>query len=193
MPKLVVNIAQEFRSKPVVAILIFIVWLALAAVAVRLGIEDYLTSVYGYQLIPTRKTDPNLAYFVSALPTLIQIAFGAWAIEKRSRLATVVTLIAFVVDVVTDVNYKVSGVSAPSAWLYPLAVAETVVLFTLGSEFLLIAAAQNVFEYLPDAVVAFFVILSKLGEVFSKMANWLFGNDEDRHGAQMALPIGKGR
>jgi hypothetical protein len=169
MSRLVLKLSENLRRKPIVVLIVFLCWVGLAIVALRAGVEDYLTSVYGYQLLPTRKTDPSLAWFVGALPQLLQITFGFIAIEKRSRPATVIALIAFVADAFADIYYKVAGVSADPLWLYTTALFETTVLFTLGSEFLLIAALENIFEYLSDAVAAVIVVSQQLMDVTRKL------------------------
>jgi hypothetical protein len=165
MSRLVLRISEGLRRKPVIVLVVFATWLALAVVAARLGVEDYLTSVYGYQLLPTRKTDASLAWFIGLLPQLLQVAFGFIAIEKRSRSATLITLVAFVADAFADIIYKVSGVPGDPWLLYPAAVFETTLLFTLGSEFLLIAALQNLYEYLPDAIAAMIVVVQQVADV----------------------------
>ena len=162
MSRLVLKISENLRNKPVLVLVVFLTWMALAVVAARLGVEDYLTSVYGYQLLPTRKTDESLAWFIGLLPQLLQVAFGFIAIEKRSRTATLITLAAFVADAFADIFYKVSGVPGNPLLLWSAAITETTLLFTLGSEFLLIAALQNLYEYLPDAIAALIVITQQI-------------------------------
>jgi hypothetical protein len=168
MSRLVMKISEGMRQKPMVVLIVFVTWVALAVVAVRLGIEDYMTTVYGYQLLPTRKTDASLAWFIGLLPQLIQVAFGFIAIEKRSRPAMLIALIAFFFDAFTDIFYKVSGVQGNPVGLFTAAFFETTVLFTLGSEFLLIAALQNVYEYLPDAIAAIIVMSQQLTDVIRR-------------------------
>jgi hypothetical protein len=165
MSRLVLKISENLRQKPVIVLIVFATWMALAVVAARLGVEDYLTSVYGYQLLPTRKTDDSLAWFIGLLPQLLQVAFGFIAIEKRSRTATLITLGAFVIDAFADIFFKVSGVPGDPLLLWTAAFVETTVLFTLGSEFLLIAALQNLYEYLPDALAAMIVVSQQISEV----------------------------
>lgn len=172
MSKLVMRIA-EFKNKPVLSIVICVAWSALLIIAVRLGIEDYTTSVLGYQAIPTRKADQYIAYLVGALPMLLQVAFGFWAIEKNNRLAVLITIAAFLVDVSTDVYYK--AVDQTIA-MYVLAAIESVVLFTLGTEFLFLVALENIAEYLPIAITGVFVIFGKIGTVFSVALSWLVGS-----------------
>ena len=168
MSRLVLKISENLRRKPVIVMVVFATWVALAVVAARLGVEDYLTSVYGYQLLPTRKTDESLAWFIGLLPQLLQVAFGFIAIEKRSRTATLITLAAFVADAFADIFYKVSGVPGDPLLLWAAAFMETTLLFTLGSEFLLIAALQNIYEYLPDAIAALIVISQQLTDAIRK-------------------------
>src|SRR5688500_12692411 len=98
MSRQVLKLSEKLRDKPLIVMVVFATWIALAVVAARLVVEDYLTSVYGYQLLPTRKTDASLAWFIGLLPQLLQVAFGFIAIEKRSRAATLITLVAFVAD-----------------------------------------------------------------------------------------------
>jgi len=168
MSRLVLRISENLRRKPVIVMVVFTTWVALAVVAARLGVEDYLTSVYGYQLLPTRKTDESLAWFIGLLPQLLQVAFGFIAIEKRSRSAALITLAAFVADAFADIFYKVSGVPGDPLLLWTAAFMETTMLFTLGSEFLLIAALQNIYEYLPDAIAALIVISQQLTDAIRK-------------------------
>ena len=148
MSRLVIAIGQSLRRKPAIVLIVFLTWCILFAVSLRLSVEDYVTSTRGYLLINTNKTSEDIAWFVGALPQLLQIAFGFVALEKRSQGALAISLIAFLSDVVTDVVYKTAGLPTYSI---PIATIESVVLFTLGSEFLLIASLQNIVEYAGDA------------------------------------------
>lgn len=173
MSKLVMAIGSQLRKNSAIILTIWLAWCALIVVAGRLMIEDYMTSLFGYRAIPTNKTDENLAYFVAALPTLIQIAFGWWAIEKRAPLPTVIALAAFVVDVSTNMAYKVTNWTVTGV---AIAGVETFTLYTLGSEFLLMVSLENAIAYFSDAVAALIVIFSKFGEAFSHIVDWLNGN-----------------
>ena len=155
MSRLVVSIGNGLRKKPAIVLIAFLVWCTLFAVSLRLSWEDYLTSVLGYRLIYTNKTSEDVAWFVGALPQLLQVAFGFVAIEKRSQGALAISLIAFLFDVITDVVYKTAGLPTHSI---PIATIESIVLFTLGSEFLLIASFQNIVEYAGDASHAALVL-----------------------------------
>ena len=155
MSRLVVSIGNGLRKKPAIVLIVFLVWCALFAVSLRLSWEDYVTSTRGYLLVNTNKTSMDVAWFVGALPQLLQVAFGFVALEKRSQGALAISLIAFLFDVVTDVVYKTAGLPTYSI---PIATIESVVLFTLGSEFLLIAAFQNMAEYAGDASQAVLVL-----------------------------------
>lgn len=163
---------------PAVVIVVFLAWVGLLLVSMRLGYEDYLTSVLGYQAIPTRKTDEALAWFVGALPMLLQVAFGFWAIEKKSPLAFVITFAAFIIDAGTDVIYKASPLTIVGV---AFASVETVLLYTLGTEFLFIASLENIVEYLPDAMIAVAVIGQRVGKGLGRLFDWLTGAQEDRH------------
>lgn len=172
MSKLLVKIGNEARSNSIIVLLVWLAWCALVAVALRLVVEDYTTSLLGYQAIPTRKTDASLAYFVAALPTLLQVAFGWLAIERRQPLPTMIAVAALVVDISTDLAYKIVDWTPVSvAW----GVGETLLLFTLGSEFLLMTAGTNAVEYLPDAIAAAVIVLARIGDAFGHVTDWLTG------------------
>lgn len=120
-------------------------------IAIFLSVQDYQTSVLGYRLIPSQKIDPDTtAALVGALPQLFQIAL-AWVIASRQKgrkLAMLLWLIAFLFDFASDYYFKSSGVEWPPGVLTHALIAasilgETFVLYTFGSEFMLIFSWSN--------------------------------------------------
>ena len=82
--RLVIPLGTEWRQKPAAMLLVFLVLVALLAVSVFLFVTDYLTSVYGYYRLGTARVSDAEAWFVGALPQLVQVAFGFMALERRN-------------------------------------------------------------------------------------------------------------
>jgi hypothetical protein len=177
--RLVIPIAAGLRKKPAIIMLVFLAFVGLLAIAVRLFIDDYLTSVWGYQLIPTNQSSQDLAWFVGALPQLVQVAFGFMAIERRNRGFAIVALLAFVIDVGTDVTFRTHNIEG--FWIYPIALVQTIILFTLGSEFLLLASLENVVEYLPDVLEATATTSNRLMDSITQVADIFSDEDSEDH------------
>lgn len=190
MSRLVVSIGSRLRKMPMVVLMVFLAWTGLLIVSAKLNIADYFSSVFGYERLPYNEVDPNMAYWVGALPQLIQMAFGVWAIERGHRLAGLITACAFVVDLYTDVTFKTYGLGITGAG-YIMPTFLTLIVYTLGSEFLLVASLQNMREYGPDAWNAFREIFGGLmGHVLQAFgkgtrstakaaqagANWVLGD-----------------
>lgn len=135
---------------------------AILFIALYLSVQDYRTSVLGYQLLPSQKVDPETtAALVGALPQLFQIAL-AWVVASRARgrrLALLLWLIAFAFDFASDYYFKIEGVAWPSEFV-PHAilafsiVGETFVLYTFGSEFMLLFAWSNLSPLLLPGIQA---------------------------------------
>jgi len=176
---LVIPFGPNLREKPAAMLLVFLVLVALLAVSVFLFVTDYITSVQGYFLLGTQRVSTAEAWFVGALPQLVQVAFGFMALERRNKLLAGIAAAAFVVDVGTDVAFRVGG--AAEAGIYFVALLQSVLLFTLGSEFLLIASLENIIEYLPDVLEAMAVSSNRLVSSFTKVADTFREDEEDSH------------
>lgn len=136
-------------------------WMKLSAVlvfgiimvaAVYLSVQDYQTSRLGYLSLPSQKLDPEMtATLVGLLPQAFQIAL-AWiaATRKKGRsLALFFWMIAFLVDYASDLVFKLDGMTWTNEFGPDLAIGvvtwlETFVLYTFGSEFMLMFGWSNV-------------------------------------------------
>ena len=115
--------------------------------------EDYNTSRLGYMALPTQKVNDNLVIFaVAALPQLAQIIlFFIFGRDTKKGWAIILAGLFFMADLSTDAWYKSGG-----DWsLMPLAIIESLFIFTLGSEVLFSIATGFVAEAFPDFVIAF--------------------------------------
>jgi hypothetical protein len=188
--RLIIPLGVKWREKPAVMVIVFLVLVALLAVSVYLFVIDYITSVYGYSMLGTQQVSKAEAYFVGALPQLVQVAFGFMALERRNWLFAGIAGAAFLVDVGTDVAYRIGD--APTIGLFFIAFLQTVILFTLGSEFLLVASLENIIEYSPDVLEAMALSSNRLVRSFSKVADTI-GEDDIPPGDSRMVAKGKRR
>lgn len=121
-------------------------------IAVFLSIQDYQTSRLGYLLIPSQKLDPELtATLVGMLPQAFQIAL-AWVGATRKqgrRLVLALWLLAFMPDFLTDLAFKMDGVAWTGEFgkdvvIAGVVLAETLILYTGGSELMIMFAWANI-------------------------------------------------
>lgn len=125
----------------------------LVGLALILMIEDYETSKAGYLALPTLKVHGGLVIWaVAALPQAGQIVlFYIFGRNTKRGWALLVAFGLFLADIGTDAWYKSGG-----DWsLMPLAIVESLFIFTLGSEVLFTIAAGFVAEGFADFVTVF--------------------------------------
>ncbi len=133
------------RSPAIIGV--FVVFLTLLVISLVLTVEDFNTSLLGYQMIPTAKSNDMLPWFVAGLPQLIQIALAYVAIEKKNPWYLAVAIIAFMADMSTDVYFKsYGGQTWALVWVASL---ESLILYTLGSEILLVFSLGILHALLP--------------------------------------------
>ena len=149
--RLVIPLGASWRERPAAMLMVFLVLVALLAVSVFLFVTDYATSVRGYDLLGTARVSAAEAWVVGALPQLVQVAFGFMAMERRNWLFASLAGAALLVDVATDTTFRVSGAEQLSFAIYVTALLQSITLFTLGSEFLLVASLEIAPVALMDA------------------------------------------
>jgi hypothetical protein len=166
------RIANSIMSSTYV-IPVFLVCLVTFVVALRLSIEDYWTTYEGYKLVPTMKTAEDVAYIVALLPQLGQLFFGYLFLDSPKKgWALVIAMALFAADVYTDVRFKAQ---AGGAEVVLVALAESIIVFTLGSELMLLAS----FGVLLNMITPFFAQIKILA---AKLMGLIFGgDDEPRH------------
>lgn len=154
-------------------ILIF-VWplgVLLALLAIGLMIEDYDTSRLGYLALPTLKVNNTwVPFVVGALPQISQVVlFYIFGRDTRKGWALGIAAVFFAVDVVTDTWYK-----SDQRWgLVPLALAESIFIFTLGSEVLFAISIGFITETFSDFLVALSTFIASIIEAFGVAMNAL--------------------
>lgn len=149
------------------------VFAVMTYIAVFLAVQDYQTSRLGYMLLPSQKVDPETtAALVGLLPQLLQIAMmwvGATKPQAR-KLAIILWLVAFVPDFAADLMFKMNWAVQPEPYLAAVVstVIETLFLFTLGSEFLLVLSWANLTILIEPYTEA----------LFGGIGNWWAGVQE---------------
>ena len=149
----------------------------LMILAIVLMIEDYNTSRLGYMALPTQKYNSGLVVFcVAAVPQLAQIVlFYIFGRDTKKGWAVLLAFAFFLVDLSTDSWYKSGG-----DWnLIPLAIVESLFVFTLGSEVLFSIAAGFIAETFPEFIVAFAFFLKSAMDAIAHLGKALGLSDDE--------------
>lgn len=141
MSSLFKRAASAIKESPFVIPLYLVFW-TMFIIGIGVFAEDLATSYFGYESFPTAKATPWIGYLVALIPSVGMIGFGyLYADDTRKSFAWWIAIALLLVDISTDLWFKVSGRSpldVPLVWL--LALGESVIIFTLGSEAMLVAA-----------------------------------------------------
>jgi len=150
MTNLFRDAAKRIEASPFI-IPIAGVFVLMFIVSIGIAIEDYSTTLEGYRLIPTAKVNDWVLPLVALLPQIGQIGFTyLFATDTKKRWAILIAFSLHVVDVFTDMNFKASG-QGLDVWL--IALVESEVIFTLGSELMMMASFGMLVRILPAAIV----------------------------------------
>lgn len=139
--------------------------------------EDYMSSLEGYRMLPTRKSGYEVIQVIALLPQVGQIIFFYMfgrSVETlpsgRRRVNHLYFTIAFFLllfDLGTDMYFKASGMPLT---VWAIAFVESITVFTIGSEMLLTASLGIFFELAPEA-------LTQTANIFGAIV----GDDESEH------------
>jgi hypothetical protein len=170
-------------------ILIFI-WplsIFLACLAMILMIEDYATSRAGYLTLPTAKlnTSGYVIFAVAALPQAGQLVlYQIWARDTKKGWAMLLAGIFFLADLGTDAWFK-----SNNSWsLMPLAIVESLFIFTLGSEVLFTIAIGFVVESFGDFVKALSATIRTIIDAIQNGLEMIgVGNTEETNNKQRQI------
>lgn len=150
--------------------------LVLVALSLVLMYEDYATSKAGYEMLPTAKVNEAwVSFVVAALPQIGQIVlFYIFGRDTRRGWAGILAFMFFAVDISTDVWFK----SNQDLWLFPIALVESLFVFTLGSEILFTVAAGFVAETFGEFMVSFGAFVKSIIDGITGMLNTLGVRDD---------------
>jgi len=143
--------AQLIRKSGMVLV-VWIVAIGITAIGAIYFVDDYMTSVRGYQMVPTRHHFPWVVWVGAAMPQFGQIFFGYLALDEKSRWwSWIVVVVLMLVDSVTDMIFKqIPGM--PYTFLGSLL--DVIVFYTIGSELFLLLGFALALELTPDAMQA---------------------------------------
>jgi hypothetical protein len=142
--------ARRIEASPFI-IPITAVFAVMFIVAFGIAIEDYSTTLEGYRLIPTAKVNDWILPLVALLPQVGQIGFAyLFATDTNKRWAAMIAFLLHIVDVYTDVRFKAAGQGLD---VWAIALVESEVVYTLGSELMLTASFGMLLRILPSAIV----------------------------------------
>lgn len=139
---------------------VFIVFLALWMMSIGFAIEDYWTSYWGYEALPTQVGFAWTPYAVAALPSVGQIAASYLALalswenpaDRKYIIASLLVWLAlFYIDAFTDIHFRLDGI-APTTPNTAVAMLQTIGIFTIGSELAFVVGFGMTFQLLPDAL-----------------------------------------
>jgi hypothetical protein len=165
MANLFKGASDKVRSSPFV-IPMFIVFVVMFAISIGVNIEDYTTSRLGYIEIPTRKANDWVIWLVAAIPQIGQIGFAyIFASDTNKRWSALIAASLHFVDVVTDVAYKAVPYSAVTVIA---SVIESELIYTLGSEIMLVASFGMIIALAPDFMRQFGNLMTRLFESLSE-------------------------
>jgi len=142
--------AAKIRTSPFI-IPIGLVFICMFFTSIGISFEDYTTSRLGYIALPTAKANWWIPYLVAALPQLIQIGMVYVFIDDTNkRWSLLFVAMAHLIDLITDVWFKIN-ISGATHWEFlPLALIESWGIYTLGSEVLFTVSTGMLIAILPD-------------------------------------------
>lgn len=150
----------------------------LLVLSISLMYEDYVTSLAGYNLLPTAKVNKEwIPLVVAGLPQIGQIVlFFVYGRDTGKSWAGLLAFLFFLVDISTDVWFK----SNQELYLFPIAIVESLFVFTLGSEVLFSISAGFVAEAFGEFMIAFGILVqSILGGIEGMLQALGLGNDKN--------------
>ncbi|MEM7334139.1 MAG: hypothetical protein AAF490_18785 [Chloroflexota bacterium] len=151
--------AERIRESEFV-VPVFVVFLVLWMMSIGFAVEDYWTSFWGYEALPTQTGFGWTPYVVAALPSVGQIAAGYIALAlgwdaKEDRKYTVISLVVwfilFYIDAFTDMYFRLNGVVRDPSTTFA-AIMQTIGIFTIGSELAFVVGFGMTMQLLPEAI-----------------------------------------
>lgn len=154
---------------------IFLAFVLLLIIGSGLWWEDYQTSRLGYDALPTRKYGDYVPMLAAAVPQVLQVvAAYIFGTNTRNKKYLVIFMIALLADVGTDAVFKIDGNFA----LLPIALAENLIFFTIGSEFAIVISVGYGLELLPDFLEACARLAARLADVWERLESKLDSDEE---------------
>lgn len=148
----------------------FLVYASLLVISLFIMREDIMTSLWGYQALPTQSGFPMTEWAVAFLPSIGQLAMGYIGIalmdsredKKWMIISWVIWVLLFLVDTYTDLYFRNGFSWNVDVEVMLTSLFQTISIFTLGSELFFVLGFGMMFELLPDTIVEFFGLGRKI-------------------------------
>lgn len=161
--------AERIRESEFV-IPVFVVFVLLWLMSIAFAVEDYWTSFWGYEMLPTQPGFWWTSYVVAALPSVGQIAAGYIALalgwdsqedRKYTVISVAIWILLFSIDAFTDMYFRMN-VPGDSWEVVASAFFQTVGIFTIGSELAFVVGFGMAMQLLPEAIAQSMTVGVKL-------------------------------
>lgn len=141
-------------------------------IAINLYIEDYNTTLAAYAMFPTHKVNPNIIDLAAWLPQLAPLLFGfAFMRDTKKKGFGVLALSFMILDMITDWYFKGYGLS--QEWQI-VALLESFMLYTIGSEVLILVTFELCLELIRPAVIQSAKMVGSIVDGVSELYNEMF-------------------
>lgn len=139
---------------------VFLVFFLLFGMSGAFAFEDYWTSYWGYEMLPTQPGFWWTAYVVAGLPSVGQIAAGyialalGWDAEEDRKYTLIsigIWLLLFTIDAFTDMYFRMD-VQTVDWQVIASALFQTVGIFTIGSELAFVVGFGMTMQLLPEVI-----------------------------------------
>lgn len=162
--------AADRTRKSAFVLPIWLVYFVLFLISIVIMREDIMTSLWGYEALPTEQGYAITAWAIGLLPSIGQLATGYVVIALADNdndkgymiFSSVVWVVLFLVDCYTDLFFRNGYSWNVSYELWATSLFQTISIFTLGSELFFVLGFGMMMELLPDALVEFFGIGRKI-------------------------------
>lgn len=150
---------SRLRNSPFI-VPIYLALLIGFIISIGIIIEDYSTSLLGYSMIPTQRANEWIVPLVAALPQVAQVIFlYVFLRDTSSYIYLIVAVLIHLVDAGTDIYFKSYGGTQHIA----VAIVETEIIYTLGSEVLFTMTLGLLLESVGDFVTQLKAARKRLG------------------------------
>ena len=168
--------AADRTRKSAFVLPIWIVYLTLFIVSLIIMREDIMTSLWGYEALPTESGFTITAWAIALLPSIGQLATGyvgiALADSENDRgymyISWAIWLVLFLVDCYTDVFFRNGFSWSVDTEIMLTSLFQTISVFTLGSELFFVLGFGMMMELFPDAIAEFFGLWHKIKQAWEE-------------------------
>lgn len=195
------TVAKEVRSSSL-ALFLFVIGFAAGVIGLVLSWEDFVSSYYGLislqQAFGINAVSADWVLYVMAVaPWVGQVAFiGLWTLDMDRKWALAVGIIWFLLDFVSDVQYRSAGTFIPLEsgdiqvnTVVVISAVMTFLYFTVGAELFVTASSALVVTLFPDAVREVAAIRARSKKAVGEARRTWKNTDREEHDRRPQQPM----